>query len=123
MTTENLENKQLSVEETKRLAEQLGAYNKEKTLDSDTSKPKVSPAQKRYQEVEAYYSKKLNELVHEHFMKVTSDTDQEQLEAILKEGHKKWLAICARSHQVHKNIITLNINAFTDFLKDAMDKK
>lgn len=85
--------------------------------------PEISAADERYKEVEAYYGKKLNDLVHEHFQKVTSDTDQEQLEAILKEGHKKWLAICARARQVHSKVITLNINAFTDFLKDAMDKK
>jgi len=85
--------------------------------------PEISAADKRYQEVDAFYSKKLNNLVHEYFQKITSDTDQEQLEAILKDGHKKWLAICARARQVDSKIITLNINAFTDFLKDAMDKK
>ena len=84
--------------------------------------PKISAADKRYQEVDAFYSKKLKDLVNEHFIKINSDTDQEQLEAILKEGNNKWLAICARARQVDSKIITLNINAFTDFLKDAMDK-
>jgi len=79
--------------------------------------------EKKAEKLDAYYKEKLNVLLHEHFQKITPETTQEQLESILKEGNKKWLEICARSRATDKKLITLNINAFTDFLKDSMNKK
>lgn len=88
-------------------------------IESETEK--LSDKEIKFNKLNDYYSKKLDALVHEHFQKITSDTTQEEIEIILKEGNKKWLEICAMSRATDKKIITLNINAFTDFLKDSMN--